>query len=338
MTEQIFRLNSSVSDASFAVSCENVFSKLIRPDQSTIDGILKYDTCDKADIVLPDRQKFVWYFAMGSMMNPISLFLRDILPLMSYPAKCLNYKIVFRPSMGMADIEPCSEGEIHGVVHLLSDEQMRRLDAIEAIYHRIVVNSINYQEQTHLVYIYKMNIDYPSTSLPSERYLDIIVKGCEHYKVQPAYIDRLKYEQAVIPRKKPHAFQSFKNIPEDVFFSVEELGRHDGSDPALPLWISVNEKILEYSGLPPVDHPDYKLQQRSYAFIKSKLGGREVTYGMAKNLYEPLYAIPTNENDLCAEHRAQIEDDFYCRMNDGQNKNYWKPIGRLRTSNNLSKT
>ncbi|CAF4816255.1 unnamed protein product, partial [Rotaria sp. Silwood2] len=161
MTEQIFRLNSSVSDASFAVSCENVFSKLIRPDQSTIDGILKYDTCDKADIVLPDRQKFVWYFAMGSMMNPISLFLRDILPLMSYPAKCLNYKIVFRPSMGMADIEPCSEGEIHGVVHLLSDEQMRRLDAIEAIYHRIVVNSINYQEQTHLVYIYKMNIDYP---------------------------------------------------------------------------------------------------------------------------------------------------------------------------------
>ncbi len=33
----------------------------------------------------------------------------------------------------------------------------------------------------------------------SERYLDMIVKGCEYYKVQPAYVNRLKEEQVVKP-------------------------------------------------------------------------------------------------------------------------------------------
>ncbi|CAF3054260.1 unnamed protein product [Rotaria socialis] len=331
MTEQIFHLNSSLSDASFTLSCENILSKLVRPDQAIIDWILKHDTRDKAEIVLPDGQKFLWYFAIGSMINPVSLFLRDIIPLISYPAKCPDHKIVFRASGGMADIEHYSGSELHGVVHLLSDEQMSRLDAIELSYHRIVTDSINYQEQNHLVYIYKMNIDNQSTGLPSERYIDIIVKGCEYYKVQPEYINQLKYEQAVIPRKQPHTLQSFTIMPDNLLYSEEELARHDGTDPTLPLWISVNGKLLEYSGLPPIDHPEYELQKRLYEFIKSKLGGREVTYVLARTLYEPLYKIPMHENDLSIEHRALIEDDFYCKINNGQS--YWKLIGRLRVSN-----
>ncbi|CAF4001959.1 unnamed protein product [Rotaria sordida] len=332
MTEQVSHCNPSLSDANFALSCEKVLSELTRPDQSTIDEILKHDTHDKPEIILPDGRKFVWYFAIGSMINPISLYLRNIIPLISYPAKCRNHKIVFREPSGMADIEGYPEGEFHGVVHLLSDEQMSRLDAMEPTYHRIVVNSINYQEQTHLVYIYKMNIENQPTCLPRERYLDIITKGCEYYKVQPEYINRLKYEQAVIPRRQPHTFQSFTNIPEDVFYSVEELTRHNGNDPTLPLWLSINGKILEYSGLPPVDHPEYEFQKRIYTFAISRLGGREVTQIMAKVFYEPLYVIPSNEKDLCEQHRAHIEDDLYCRINNNQNKSYWKPIGRLRVS------
>ncbi|CAF4713727.1 unnamed protein product, partial [Rotaria magnacalcarata] len=64
MTEQIFHLNSSLSDASFTLSCENILSELVGPDQAIIDWILKHDTRDKAEIVLPDGQKFLWYFAI----------------------------------------------------------------------------------------------------------------------------------------------------------------------------------------------------------------------------------------------------------------------------------
>ncbi|CAF4871022.1 unnamed protein product [Rotaria sp. Silwood1] len=333
MIEQVYYFNPSLSDASFALSCKNVLSKLVRPDRSIIDQILEHDSPDKADIVLPDGRKFVWYFAIGSMINPISIYLRDIIPLMSYPAKCPNHKIVFRAPNGMADIEACPEAEFHGVIHLLSDEQMSRLDAIEATYHRIIINSSNYQEQNHLVYVYKRIVENQLICPPSERYLDIIIKGCDYYKVQSAYINRLKYEQEVVPRKHPHTFQSFTDIPEDVFYSVEELAQHDGNDPGLPLWLSINGKILEYSGLPPVDHPDYELQYRFYPFFKSRCGGREATYVMARTMYEPLYVISSNDNDLCVQHRAAIEDEFYHRINYVQNKKYWKLIGRLRVTN-----
>ncbi len=134
MTEQTYRLNSSLSDANFKLSCDGVLSKLIRPGQSTIDLVLSHDNPEKAEIILPDGRKFQWYFAIGSMMNSISLYLRDVIPLISYPARCHNHKMVLRDLGGMADIEACPEAECHGVVHLLSDEQIARLDALELIH------------------------------------------------------------------------------------------------------------------------------------------------------------------------------------------------------------
>ena len=75
-------------------------------------------------------------------MNPISLHLRDFIPLVSYPAICPDYKLIFR---GMADVEHCSGTQFHSVVHLLSEDQMTCLDKFEMGYNRIIVNSIDYQ-------------------------------------------------------------------------------------------------------------------------------------------------------------------------------------------------
>ena len=47
MTEQTYRLNPSLSDANFKLSCETVLPKLIRPDQSTMDLILSHDNPGK---------------------------------------------------------------------------------------------------------------------------------------------------------------------------------------------------------------------------------------------------------------------------------------------------
>ncbi|CAF1091008.1 unnamed protein product [Rotaria sordida] len=336
MTNLLHRLNSLASDPNFKLSCNILRSKLIPQEKSIIDLILTNNNPEQAEIILPDGRIFVWYFAIGSMINPISLYLRDLTPIISYPVICKDYKIVFRSPNGMADIEACLDAEFHGVVHLLTNEQMKHLDEIEFTYHRIKIKCIDYQGQYHTAYAYQMNIKGQLPSIPYERYLDIIVKGCEYYGVQSVYINRLKDEQPVIPRKKPANFQSFKDFLSDTYYSLDELQKHNGDDPSLPLWVSINGKILEYAGLPPNDHPDYEVQQKFYTFVKQKLGGREVTNIAAKGLYDPLYKIPLNDEDISDEHRAQIEDYYYDTLGNSQNKLYWKPIGRLRQPDDSS--
>ncbi len=41
--------------------------------------------------------------AIGSMMNPVSLYLHDITPLISCPTRCSNYELVFRSLGRLAD-------------------------------------------------------------------------------------------------------------------------------------------------------------------------------------------------------------------------------------------
>jgi hypothetical protein len=67
--------------------------------------------------------------------------------------------------------------------------------------------------------------------------------------------------------------------------------------------------------------------------LKPNLGGREVTTAMAKAFYEPLYKLPLNDEDICDEHRAQMEDHYYNILASSENKMYWKPIGRLHQPN-----
>jgi hypothetical protein len=329
MASSSHRLNSSASDPNFKLSCDSVLSKLVPPEKSFIDTILAYDNPPQADIILPDGQQFCWYFAIGSMINPISLYLRNLTSIISYPATCVDYKIAFRGHAGIADIEPCHGETFDGVVHLVSNEQMIRLDEIECFYHRIKITCIDYQGQSHIAYAYQIKINNQPISLPRERYLDIIIKGCEYYKVRPEYINRLRDQQPVIPRKQPESFHSFTDIPSNVYYTEEDLRKHNGDDPSLPLWVSINGKILEYGGLPSNDHPDYEFQRSFYAFLKPNLGGREVTTAMAKAFYEPLYKLPLNDEDICDEHRAQMEDHYYNILASSENKMYWKPIGRL---------
>jgi len=168
-----------------------------------------------------------------------------------------------------------------------------------------------------------MNINDQSTNFPLERYLDIIVKGCEYYQVRSKYINHLKDEQPMIPRKQPDSLQSFTDVPPDVYYSRDDLQKHNGNDPSLPLWICMNGKILEHTGLPSADHPDYEFQRNFYKFSKLKLTGQEVTTVMAKVLYEPLYKLPSNDEDICDEHRAGLEDHHYNQLAGAQNKIHW---------------
>lgn len=327
-------LNSQVSEISFKKSCERVQSIVPTVDLRYLSSILIDDDEEKS-FIYHDSNLYVWYFAIGSMINPISVYLRNLTPLISYPARCPGYRLVFRDRCGMADIEECPDGEFDGVVHLLPIDQMIRLDEVEHMYQRITVNVIDYHQRSHCVCVYKMNSvddeERPET-LPTERYLDIIIKGCEYFSVRSSYIDQLKNEQEVIPRKCPQQYQKVENIPNGVFFTEDELARHNGDDSNLPIWISINGKILEYIGLPSIDDPNYEHEERFYDFIRSYFAGREVALVIARTWYEPMYPIPLNDQHLCDGHRALAEDmcASWGLNNFGEQGRYcWKPIGRL---------
>jgi hypothetical protein len=328
------RLNPFPSETNFKISCETVRMKTKRLEARVLNSILAYDCSDKP-LIDDDKHIYIWYLAIGSMTNPISLHLRDLTPLISYPAKCPDYRLVFRAPDGMADIESCKGEEFHGVVHLLPIEQVLRLDQVEHMYKRMIVNTIDYQQRSHLVYVYKMNLtgqQEKPIGTPSERYLDIIVKGCEYFDVRSSYINRLKRKQVIIPRKSSAACQTINYIPDNIYYTNEELLKHNGKDPMFPLWISINGKILEYTGLPPEDHSDYENQQRFYEFVLSYFGGRDVAHAISRVWYEPMYKLPLNDDDLCDGHRAFAEDmcvSWGLDNNGETDKSYWKPVGRL---------
>ena len=76
------------------------------------------------------------YFAIGSMMNPISLKGRNLVPLESRPAELLDHKIEWFGAEGMATATPTPGESIHGVAHLMTEEDMLELDKIEMVYDR----------------------------------------------------------------------------------------------------------------------------------------------------------------------------------------------------------
>jgi hypothetical protein len=337
------RLNTFPSDNNFKKSCETIFTKSKRLDPRVLNSILAHDDPEKA-LIDDDKYIYVWYLAIGSMINPISLHLRDLTPLISYPATCRDHRLVFRDPCGMADIESCKGEEFDGVVHLLPIEQMHRLDKVEHMYRRITVNIIDYYQRSHLVYVYKMSLigdEERPIGIPSERYLDIIVKGCEYFGVRSSYINRLKHKQPVIPRKSSTIYQTINNIPDNVYCTNEDLLKHDGKNPMFPLWISINGKILEYTGLPPDNHPDYENQKRFYDFILSYFGGREVAHAISRAWYEPMYKLPLNDDDLCDEHRALAEDmcvSWGLANNEENSESYWRPVGRILQASKTSKS
>ncbi|CAF1014707.1 unnamed protein product [Rotaria sordida] len=338
-----YRLNAFLSDTNFKKSCEIILKKSTRIDKRVLSNVIAHDNSEQP-FIDDGKNIYIWYLAIGSMINPISLYLRDLTPLISYPAKCPNYRLVFRDNCGMADIEFCEGEEFHGLIHLLPIKQMIYLDQIEHMYKRIIVDTIDYQQCSHSVYVYKMNLigeEERPISIPSERYVDIIVKGCEHFGVHTSHINRLKHEQPVIPRKLPTMYETINNIPNDIYYTDDDLLKHNGKDPMFSLWISINGKILEYAGLPSDDHPDYENQKQFYEFVLTHFAGREVTHTISKTWYEPMYKLPLNDDDLCNEHRALAEDMCVSWGLDSSKINsesYWKPVGRLHQTFKKSKS
>ena len=159
------------------------------------------------------------YFAIGSMMNPVSLKLRGITPLKSRPGLLKGYKLIFVMANGFAAAKECntydpSTDTIHGVLHRLPKLQMETLDKIESLYaigkdvtiqlyqenglndessHKYANDYKDEEFASNLVRgkVYILNEDIVSknpnqftTNPPSERYIDILKEGAKHFGIE----------------------------------------------------------------------------------------------------------------------------------------------------------
>ena len=196
------------------------------------------------------------------MINPTSLKLRKLAPIDSRPAILRGWRLVFRGDCGMASILECDSPllapidpqvdpslqhryrcsapprpDFHGVLHRLSMDQMRKLDVIESSYDRLEVYVDLYDGTRQKATVYKMaeeKLD-PSVpdALPSERYLDIICRGCVAFGVAPEYINWLRSHE-MVRRKLP---SEYKKIPvhalhqsgKGLHLTAELLAKYDGA-------------------------------------------------------------------------------------------------------------
>ena len=79
---------------------------------------------------------------------------------------------------------------------------------------------------------------------PSERYIDIITQGCQHFGVKQEYIDKLKsHEQQ--KRKDPADYQKLV-VPDGVpTMTMDDVKAADGKE-GRPLYTTSNGKVLSH--------------------------------------------------------------------------------------------
>jgi len=145
-----------------------------------------------------------WYFGYGSNMDLTSLRAKGVEPLSSERAALPGWRLrfnvhhFFRHEGGVANIEPTGESSdiVRGVLHRCRDEHLALLDAAEAYghgYDRLEVPvQTEADERRAITYVGIPSFIDPECR-PTQRYLNILVKGATAAGLDSTYIDALRH-------------------------------------------------------------------------------------------------------------------------------------------------
>jgi len=266
------------------------------------------------------------YFAIGSMMHPVSIANRGIHPISSEPAELLDHRIGFFTSQGFAEAVPEKGSSFHGVIHHLTYADMAKLDKIEQLYDRRTATARLYDGTTRLVSVYiQSDLEKEKgreTGVPRERYVEIMAEGCKHYGVDPKYIEFLESHETV-PRLTPDQYLSFDSAEDcDRTMTMEEVLENDGSD-GKPLYFAVNGKVIELA------HDRDSKEFAEFCHMFQNMGQIGELF-IAKVVYEPRFGVPERLEDFTPDHAAYCEHEHaaYISMKEGSLDN-WKVIAKL---------
>lgn len=260
----------------------------------------------------PKGERLWHYFAIGSMINPVSLSLRNLNPSASWPGEVKDWELKFMGEGGMGTIWPKAGASLHGVLHVVTDAEMKALDQMEGGYDHVDVCVHLYDGATKNAVAYQFKADRVAAMAkhnpPGERYVDIISRGCQHYGVKQLWVDYLK-TVPVTPRKHPKDFSTIA-VPADAtaVFTYADVAKCDGKG-ANDMMFVVNGKVLKWTG-----EKTGAGAGLTYEWLRNNVGGKDATLFWGRGLYEPRYPVARTLAEMVPEHRAWVEDIASGRM------------------------
>lgn len=141
----------------------------------------------------------VWYFAYGANMHrDVLVRRRRLRPLRSEAGTLHGYELRFdEPGLPLlepcfASIRACSGELVHGVLHLLSDDDSRAMDGFEgAGYARVEVRAVGRTSGAVDAWTY-VNRKALRGRRPSRRYMTLLIEGARQHDLPESWIARLQ--------------------------------------------------------------------------------------------------------------------------------------------------
>jgi gamma-glutamylcyclotransferase (GGCT)/AIG2-like uncharacterized protein YtfP len=215
-----------------------------------------------------------WYFGYGSNMEQRSLRAKGVEPRTSERAALRGWRLrfnvghFFRHEGGVGNIEPSDDPSavVWGVLHWCEDEHLALLDAAEAYghgYDRVDVSVLtNHGEQSAITYLGRPSF-IDEECRPTQRYLNILLKGAIAAGLDPAYVEALRRH----PVHQPRPVSPFVPSPgEHRIFTAATLRQH-------PLFTALAGAVFDMSGA-----------RWQHKFLHGLYGGKDMTLYHLKRL------------------------------------------------------
>ncbi|CAK9063361.1 unnamed protein product [Durusdinium trenchii] len=243
------------------------------------------------------------YFGFGALMNQISLRMRGVYPRSSAAAKLVGFRLVFSGSHGMATVLRSSAADaVYGVLHMVSAEEKQRLESSESSYEAVeaeVQMTRNGQRVKCTLNVMLPDVtDSFLDSLPSERYLAVMIEGAIQHGLPKYWIEMLQTH----PCAARSSYQRFPSPDKQTaqWLTQEQLAGLEG------LTFAINGKIFRVA-------PDAPSHVKRQVMIYG--AGKDHTWAVAQEYYEPLHGEPRSLEALTEAHRAFCEHQLvmqYC--------------------------
>lgn len=174
------------------------------------------------------------YFAYGSNLDRAALRAKGVTPIESTPGGLVGWRLrfnvahFFRHEGGVANIEATGDAgdRVLGVVHILEDDDLARLDAAEAYpdgYDRTTVPVETGRGIVEAIAYTGTPAFIDDACLPSRRYLNIVVRGAEGAGLDADYVDHLRAHPVLEARNDPVFRPPAGDYPS---FTKETLAAH----------------------------------------------------------------------------------------------------------------
>jgi cation transport regulator ChaC len=159
----------------------------------------------------PSAADGVWYFAYGSNMHPaIFCERRGMRPRVMRPGRLADYRLCFNLAIGpgergVGNIE-LADGECTwGVLYLLTDEELTRLDKTEGVgfgaYARMVLEVVAADGERVLAHTYHSTRTCEGRK-PSARYLGLLLEGARRHGLPAEYVATLEASELAIDERE----------------------------------------------------------------------------------------------------------------------------------------